>query len=114
MKSAIIRCACACGWSIFAAACTTAPRSFTVDDFASVQKVDIHVHINSTDSALIDQAEADHFRLLTINVDYPDFPPLADQRRIALAQTASHPARVAYAATFSMKGWDDPDWQQRG
>jgi hypothetical protein len=113
MKSATIRCVWACGWSILSAACSTAPRSFTVDDFASMEKIDIHVHINSGESALIDQAEADHFRLLTINVDYPDFPPLADQRRIAQAQTAKHPAVVAYAAAFSMKGWDDPDWQQR-
>jgi hypothetical protein len=113
MKSAKIRCVWACGWSIVSAACSTAPRPFTVDDFASMEKIDIHVHINSGESALIDQAEADHFRLLTINVDYPDFPPLADQRRIAQAQTAKNPAVVAYAAAFSMKGWDDPDWQER-
>jgi Amidohydrolase len=113
MKSALIRCAWACSWSIVTAACSIAPRTFTVDDFASVEKIDIHVHINSTDSALIDQAKADHFRLLTINVDYPDFPPLADQRRIAQAQVAKYPALVQYAATFSMNGWDDPNWQQR-
>jgi Amidohydrolase len=81
-------------------------------DFASVDKVDIHVHINTSDTALIDQAAADHFRLLTINVDYPDFPPLADQQRIAEALVASHPERVAFAAAFSMQGWDEPGWQQ--
>lgn len=113
MKSAAFRCVWACGCSILAAACSIAPRSFTVDDFSSMEKIDIHVHINSADSALIDQAEADHFRLLTINVDYPDFPPLADQQRIALAQVAKNPAVVQYAATFSMKGWDEPDWQPR-
>jgi hypothetical protein len=56
--------------------------SFTMADFAAVDKVDIHVHINTSDTALIDQAAADNFRLLTINVDYPDFPPLSDQQRI--------------------------------
>ncbi len=113
MMSATIRRLLVCGCSMLAAACSTVPRSYTVADFASVEKVDIHVHINSTDSALIDQAAVDHFRLLTINVDYPDFPPLADQRRIAQAQVASHPALVAYAATFSMSGWDAPGWQQQ-
>ncbi len=103
----------ACGCSILAAACSTGARSFTVGDFASVEKIDVHVHINSADSALIDQAGADRFRLLTINVDYPDFPPLADQRRIAQAQVAAHPALVAYAAAFSMRGWDEPGWQQQ-
>jgi hypothetical protein len=78
-----------------------------------MDKIDAHVHINSSGSALIDQASADHFRLLTINVDYPDFPPIAEQSRIAQALTAAHPELVAYAATFSMQGWDEPGWQQR-
>jgi hypothetical protein len=102
-----------CGCVAFAPAWGSAGvESFTMADFTRVQKVDIHVHINSTDSALIDQAAADNFRLLTINVDYPDFPPLAEQRRVAHALIAAHPERVAYAATFSMQGWDEPGWQQ--
>jgi hypothetical protein len=113
MKRTTIRCLWVCGCSILAAACSTALRPFAVGDFASVEKIDIHVHINSTDSALVDQAAADRFRLLTINVDYPDFPPLPDQRRFAQAQVAQHPALVQYAAAFSMKGWDDPGWQDR-
>src|SRR6202142_1179559 len=87
MNTAAMRCALACGLSILAAAhagaAGVAPHSFTLDDFASVEKVDVHVHINSSDSALIDQAALDHFRLLTITVDSPDFPPLAEQLRIA-------------------------------
>jgi hypothetical protein len=108
-----LRTALACCCSILAAACSTGPRSFTVDAFASLEKIDVHVHINSAGSALVDQAAADHFRLLTINVDYPDFPPLPEQRRIAQEQVARHPELVAYAATFSMNGWDEPGWQQR-
>jgi hypothetical protein len=68
------------------------PGSFTMDDFATVDKIDVHVHINSADPAMIDQASADHFRLLTINVDYPDFPPIAEQLKIAQADAASRPA----------------------
>jgi Amidohydrolase len=117
MNTAAMRCALACGLSILAAAhagaAGVAPHSFTLDDFASVEKVDAHVHINSSDSALIDQAALDHFRLLTINVDYPDFPPLAEQLRIAQAHAASYPTLVAYAASFSVQGWDEPGWQQR-
>lgn len=81
-------------------------------DFASVDKVDIHVHINTSDTALIDEAADDRFRLLTINVDYPDFPHLTEQRRVAHALIAAHPDRVAYAAAFSVQGWDAPGWQQ--
>jgi hypothetical protein len=113
MKSKIIGAVLGCCWLTFAAAGnSTGKESFTMADFASVEKVDIHVHINTPDTALIDQAAADHFRLLTINVDYPDFPALAEQRRVAHALIAAHPERVAYAAAFSMQGWDEPDWPQ--
>jgi hypothetical protein len=116
MTNATMRWVLVCGWSILAAArapgAVLDPSSFTLEDFSSVEKVDVHVHINSSDSALIDQAGLDHFRLLTINVDDPDYPPLAEQQRIAQALAANHPALVAYATSFSMRGWDEPDWQQ--
>jgi hypothetical protein len=112
-KTRIISAFAACGCVAFASARgSTGTGSFTMADFASVDKVDIHVHINTSDTALIDQAAADHFRLLTINVDYPDFPPLAEQRRVAHALVAAHPDTLAYAAAFSMQGWDEPGWQQ--
>ena len=113
-ESRIIGWVLGCGWLTFTPAWgSTESAPFTMADFSSVEKVDIHVHINTSDTALIDQAAADHFRLLTINVDYPDFPALAEQRRVAHALVAAHPDRVAYAAAFSMQGWDEPDWQQR-
>jgi hypothetical protein len=113
MRRAALRCLTACGGLLLAAAVCSAAQPFTAADFATVEKIDVHVHINSPDSALLDEAEADHFRLLTINVDYPDFPPLAEQSRIARSLVAKHPSEVAYAASFSMQGWDQPDWQEQ-
>jgi Amidohydrolase len=80
--------------------------------YDSLEKIDVHVHLNTLDSTLVDEAVRNHFRLITINVDYPDFPPLADQRRVALAQVAAHPAQVVFAAAFSTQDWNDPHWQQ--
>ena len=112
MNNAHLRSVLACLGLTVAVVCSGAPRSSAENDFESLEKIDVHVHINSPDTALLDQAAADHFRLLTINVDYPDFPALADQSRIAKALVAAHPERVAYSAAFSMRGWDDPQWQQ--
>jgi hypothetical protein len=106
-----MRCLLVCG-CLALAACGTTPRTFTVADFAKLDKIDVHVHINTAGSALVEQAQADHFRLLTINVDYPDFRPLAEQARVARELVARYPEVLAYAAAFSMKGWDQPDWQQ--
>ncbi|TFI56961.1 amidohydrolase [Sphingomonas parva] len=90
-----------------------ADRGYTMADFASVPKFDAHVHANSADPALIDQAKADGFALLTINVDYPDFPPLAEQARLARRFAAAAPGRIHFATTFPMQGWGDPQWPER-
>ncbi len=84
--------------------------SYSMDDFASVRKLDAHVHINVLDSTFLEQARADNFEVMAINVDYPDFPKLADQRAAALVQVKADPARVHWATTFSVKGFEKKDW----
>ncbi len=86
---------------------------FTMNDFVSVRKIDAHVHINSENPAFIEQAIEDNFRLLTLNVDYPDFPPFEDQLKIAAGHLNSYPGHVAFASTFKMEGWDETGWQER-
>ena len=44
---------------------------YTAADFTAVAKRDAHVHINTTDPSFIEQAKADNFSLITINVDAP-------------------------------------------
>ncbi|MBU2878920.1 amidohydrolase family protein [Aliiglaciecola lipolytica] len=83
---------------------------YTMSDFASVKKFDTHVHANKQATAFIEQAQADNFELLTINVDYPDFPPIDEQQAIALSLTQAYPKTLYFAATFSMLNWDNPSW----
>ena len=92
----------------------SAPPSatYTMDDFASTPKFDAHVHANTDSTAFLDQARADGFELLSINVDYPAFPPVAAQHAIALRQAATDPARFHWATTFTMAGFDAPGWAQ--
>lgn len=94
-----------------AAAATEAP--YAMDDFAKVRKYDAHVHANTADHAFLEQARADNFELLSINVDYPDFPGIEQQHRAALLLARADPARFHWAATFSMKGYATPGWRKR-
>jgi len=91
-----------------------APAHYSMEDFAGARKFDAHVHVNVTDPAFLEQARDDGFELMAINVDYPDFPKLADQRAAALSQLHSQakyrPARLYWATTFSMQGFGKPDW----
>ncbi len=82
-------------------------------DFYSVPKVDIHCHISVERTAFMEQAIKDNFRILTINTDAPSEGPVAEQQRTALYQMKAFPGKLAYLTSFSMKGWDDPDWQAK-
>jgi hypothetical protein len=90
-----------------------APATYSMEDFKSVRKLDAHVHMNVVDPAFLEQARDDGFELMTINVDYPDFPMLADQRAAALSQLHADPARVHWATTFSMQGFGKPGWADK-
>jgi hypothetical protein len=85
-------------------------RPYSMEDFARVRKLDAHVHINVLDATFLEQARADNFEVMAINVDYPDFPKLADQRAAALVQVKADPARIHWATTFSVRGFEKKDW----
>lgn len=87
--------------------------TYAMADFARVRKLDAHVHANDTGTALLEQAREDGFELLSINVDYPDFPSLDKQHAIALAQAKLDPQHFHWAATFSMQGYGEPGWAQQ-
>ena len=94
------------------AAPTHAPAGhyYTADDFARIEKIDAHMHLHGPADRLMAQAVADHFRILTIDVDYPDYPPIREQLRDALSLRARYPGRVAFATTFSTDGFGSPRW----
>ncbi|GAB2701036.1 amidohydrolase family protein [Aliiglaciecola aliphaticivorans] len=85
-------------------------QHYSMSDFPKVKKFDAHVHANNHGAAFIEQAQVDNFELLTINVDYPDFPPIDEQQDIALSLTQDYPQTIFFAATFSMRNWDDTSW----
>ena len=86
------------------------PQNYQYDDFSKIPKIDAHLHYNVENTALIDQARSDNFKLLSINTDYGDFPPIEKQLAIATALLRSDPDVFAFASTFHMSGWDDPAW----
>jgi hypothetical protein len=86
---------------------------YSVDDFSSVEKFDTHVHFNMFDTTFLKQAEADNFRLITINVSPDYYPPIEEQLRIGSQLSKQHPERISFATTFSIKNFNDDNWQQQ-
>ena len=91
-----------------------AESHYTLEDFPHVEKIDAHVHVHGVAGRFMAQAIADNFRILTINVDYPDFPPIAEQLRDAISLRQRYPGRVAFATTFSVADFGSPGWTQAG
>lgn len=85
---------------------------YTVEDFESVEKFDSHVHFNFYNTAFIDQAEEDNFRLLNITDDRPFGLPMEDQQKIAIQILEDFAPRIAYATTFSVKDWNKEEWEE--
>ncbi|MGO2012437.1 MAG: amidohydrolase family protein [Pseudoalteromonas sp.] len=84
---------------------------YTMSDYYSVNKIDAHVHANSTSAAFIEQAQKDNIKLLSINVDYPDFPSIDKQASIAELFSKKYPHNFYFVTTFSMQGADTPQWK---
>ncbi len=84
--------------------------SYAAADFVQVRKIDAHVHANTDDHIFLDVAAKNGFEILSINVDYPDFPPLEWQAEIAHKLMAADPQRFHFVTTFSMKGFGGSEW----
>ncbi|MDO6486220.1 amidohydrolase family protein [Colwellia sp. 6_MG-2023] len=98
------------------AACST-PNSnlnnqyYTMVDYYAVKKIDAHVHANNSSTAFIMQAKNDNMKLLSINVDYQDFPNIDKQAEIAHQFAKEHPNKFYFATTFSMEGSNNGQWK---
>ncbi len=84
----------------------------TPEDFWRISKVDAHCHINTERPAFMEEALQDNFSIVTINTDAYGSLSVDEQQRLALAQKKMFPDRLAFLATFPMKGWEEADWQE--
>ena len=89
------------------------PAYYTADDFEKVKKYDTHVHIYTHNEKLITEAKKDNFHLLDINgYMYPGAPPIPEQQDLAVGHVKDFPKQIDFAATISVKNFNDPNWQQ--
>jgi predicted TIM-barrel fold metal-dependent hydrolase len=86
---------------------------YTVEDFHSVKKIDTHTHPNTRSTAFAEQAKADNFIILAVNVDAPHYPALEEQQRLALMQKEAAPDNVYFLNTISLTDWDNHEWAQK-
>ena len=88
---------------------------YSEEDFRSVLKLDSHIHINSSDGVFEDQAAADNFLLITLNVDHSDSANIRKQYDFAVSSAGKHPGKVFFGPTFlfDTAGWGTEDWSKK-
>jgi predicted TIM-barrel fold metal-dependent hydrolase len=87
--------------------------NYEMSDFLKIKKIDAHIHDNIDSTTFEELAIKDGFKILSINVDYPDFPNIDFQQKVAKMHLKSYPNVFAYASTFYLNGWDEPDWAEK-
>ncbi len=83
---------------------------YSIDDFTKVEKIDVHVHVNTIKEDLLEQAIEDNFIFVSINVDAFADDPIEKQQEYALAQHAKYPDRFFYLTTFRVVGFEEAGW----
>lgn len=91
--------------------CTENTKYYSLSDFEKVDKIDVHIHVDTNRDAFVEQAKRDNFRLLNIVVDVSKgIEWIEEQYDYCLDQKTRHPKEFEFATSFSMEKWDDPDW----
>lgn len=93
--------------------CACGDEYYQVEDFSAVKKVDTHTHPNAESTAMAEQAKADNFLLLAVNVDVPDYPTLSEQQRLALLLKDKFPDQVEFLSAFTLMNWDSAGWAEQ-
>jgi len=85
---------------------------YALEDYDKVPKIDAHIHYSYANPVLLEQAEKDNFRLITVNVETPDNPSIDHQESVAVDLMKKSSEWLAYLSTFSSKSWSSDGWTQ--
>ena len=85
---------------------------YSMDDFASVEKIDAHYHIYSEENSSLEQAQKDNFKLLSINTFSGGCDRVVDAHHWLKKLNTVFPDGFEYTTTFCLDEWDEPGWQE--
>ncbi len=87
---------------------------YTLSDFASVPKADVHIHVRTERSVFPEQAIRDNFKLVNIVVDGDgNWASIEEQFAYALAQKRAYPDQYQVITSFSLENFHEPGWQAK-
>ena len=85
-------------------------KYYALNDFASVEKIDMHIHFNTDDPAFVNLSKEDNFRLIGIVDDRPFGTPMQEQQKYAVTLRETFPEWFNFVTTFPVNEWDKEYW----
>jgi len=82
-------------------------------DFKTFPKVDVHVHLETSDDSFVQVVEKNNFKLLTLVTRSESQPVIEEEFNYARELHAKHPETIAFATTFTMDNFGEPGWQEK-
>ncbi|MGW8316658.1 MAG: amidohydrolase family protein [Bacteroidales bacterium] len=82
-------------------------------DFQTFPKVDAHVHLETSDDAFTEVLRQNNMRLITLVTRSNPQPEIEVEYSYAKMLYDHHPDQIAYATTFSMEDFGEPEWEER-
>nr|MBI1228923.1 amidohydrolase family protein [Cytophagales bacterium] len=93
--------------------CKAPDDTYRLEDYDSVNKMDMHVHIVTDRELFVEKAKADKFRLVNISLEYTDgWNDVFTKFRYGLQQHRKNPEVVDMVTAFAVSDWDSPSWEK--
>ncbi|MBY5958186.1 amidohydrolase [Membranicola marinus] len=87
---------------------------YTTDDYTSVPKYDVHIHINTERPDFVEKAKKDNFRLINVSLEYTKgWEDVHTKYHHGLIQHQNFPETVQMVTAFAVSDWDDPQWEEK-
>src|SRR5690606_8013049 len=87
---------------------------YTMEDFGSVMKYDVHMHLRKDfDTLFIEQARANNFGFINVSVYSSSGIPPEQQEDFSVKLVEEFPGSVAYATAFSLENFNEDQWQEQ-
>ncbi|MFC4875052.1 amidohydrolase family protein [Negadavirga shengliensis] len=89
-------------------------ENYFIEEYEELEKYDMHMHYNISNSFFLKASIAENFKLLSINVDVGDaFPSLENQRDMVIGLMNDIPETLFFSTSFSMQGHRKSGWTDR-
>ena len=85
---------------------------YSLSDYEKVPKIDAHIHYDFANPVLLEQAEKDNFRLISVNVETASSPHIDQQESLAVELMLGYGKLFSFLSTFGSTDWASESWTE--